>query len=461
MAEKSILWDTNATGDGTGTGYTETDMIQLFRSLFTRTSNMGGVVPDFLNELAVSGTSSPVAVNTGAGLCYGIPYWNTASVNVTIATPAVSTRVDRIVLRADWTAQTVRITRIAGTEGAGAPAMTQSAGTTWDVPLATVSITTGGVITVTDAREWLLGTGDLTIDSTKLATDAVTTAKITDANVTAAKLASDSVTTAKILDGNVTSAKIADSNITNAKMADNAINTAEIVDGAVTAAKLAVGAAAAASHTHDPRTDLAGTNGVIADSANGNARGTDAVDLQTIRTNASEVASGASAVVAGGRRNTASAAYSAVVGGYGAIARLHGQEAFAAGFYLNPGDLQRSIYTVWGAFGGGGGSLYLDGASLSITVPTNATIAFDAFIVGRCPTDDKSSAYRITGLASDSGGTVALVGSLNKTVIAEGDAGDDATVYVGAGIIEVQVTAHAINTYWVASIHTVEVSVGS
>lgn len=64
------------------------------------------------------------------------------------------------------------------------------------------------------------------------------------------------------------------------------------------------------------------------------------------------------------------------------------------------------------------------------------------------------------GLASDSGGTVTLVGSLDKTVIAEGDAGDDATVYVGAGIIEVQITAHAINTYWVATIHTVEISVG-
>ena len=437
MAEKSLLWDTNGTGDGTGTGYTETDMIQLFRSLFTRSSNMGGVVPDYLNELAVSGTSSPVAVNTGAGLCYGIPYWNTASVNVAIATPAVSTRVDRIVLRADWTAQTVRITRIAGTEGAGTPAMTQSAGTTWDIPLATVSITTGGVITVTDAREWLLGTGDATIDSTKLATDAVTTAKITDGNVTTAKLA-DGAALAEILDDDGAGSGL----------------DADLLDGSHASAF------ALTSHTHDPRTDLAGTNGIVADTANGNARGTDATDLQTIRTNASEVASGASAVVAGGRRNTASAAYSAVVGGYGAIARLHGQEAFAAGFSVNPGELQRSIYTAWGVFGGGGGSLYLDGASLSITVPTNATIAFDAFIVGRCPADDKSSAYRIMGLASDSGGTTTLVGSLNKTVIAEGDSGDDATVYVGANIIEVQVTAHAINTYWVASIHTVEISVG-
>ena len=58
-----------------------------------------------------------------------------------------------------------------------------------------------------------------------LASDAVTTAKILDANVTAAKLASDSVTTAKILDSNVTTAKIADANVSWAKTltADRAV----------------------------------------------------------------------------------------------------------------------------------------------------------------------------------------------------------------------------------------------
>lgn len=48
------------------------------------------------------------------------------------------------------------------------------------------------------------------IGTSNLQDSAVTTAKITDANVTAGKLASDSVTTAKILDSNVTLAKLAD-----------------------------------------------------------------------------------------------------------------------------------------------------------------------------------------------------------------------------------------------------------
>lgn len=46
------------------------------------------------------------------------------------------------------------------------------------------------------------------LSATGLASDAVTTAKILDANVTAAKLASDSVLTAKILNANVTLAKL-------------------------------------------------------------------------------------------------------------------------------------------------------------------------------------------------------------------------------------------------------------
>lgn len=59
---------------------------------------------------------------------------------------------------------------------------------------------------------------DGSITAAKLASDAVTTAKILDANVTAGKLASNAVTTAKILDSNVTTSKINDGAVTNAKL---------------------------------------------------------------------------------------------------------------------------------------------------------------------------------------------------------------------------------------------------
>jgi hypothetical protein len=83
---------------------------------------------------------------------------------------------------------------------------------------------------------------DANVTADKLAADAVTTAKILDSNVTAAKLASDAVTTAKILDANVTDAKLAANSVTNAKIADSAVDTAEIAASAVTAVKLATDA---------------------------------------------------------------------------------------------------------------------------------------------------------------------------------------------------------------------------
>jgi hypothetical protein len=156
MSEGSRFWTTNNTGDGPTAGYSAANFQQFVRETFMTNPAAEGVLYGVGNALAVSGTSSPVAVNTGAALVYGFYYYNDASLNVAVATPAASTRIDRIVLRVSWAAQTVRVTRIAGVEGAGvAPAMTQTANTTWDIPLATVSITTGGVITVTDARTYL------------------------------------------------------------------------------------------------------------------------------------------------------------------------------------------------------------------------------------------------------------------------------------------------------------------
>jgi len=111
-----------------------------------------------------------------------------------------------------------------------------------------------------------------TVSSTMLASNSVTTAKITDANVTTAKIADSNVTTAKIADSAITSAKIADGTIvagdiadgaiTSAKILDGTIATADIADSAITTAKIAAGAV----ETVDIA-DLAVTTGKVADSA--------------------------------------------------------------------------------------------------------------------------------------------------------------------------------------------------
>ena len=160
MAEKSIFWVTGSSGDGTNP-ISEAITTEWHRSILTPRSGATnapntsqGVLRGVLNELVTTGTASPVSVAAGGAVVAGYYYLNDAALNVTVPTPAANTRIDRIVLRASHgTTRTVRITRIAGTEGTGTPpALVQTAGTTWDIPLYQARITTGGVITLTDER---------------------------------------------------------------------------------------------------------------------------------------------------------------------------------------------------------------------------------------------------------------------------------------------------------------------
>ncbi len=159
MAEGSRFWTTNNTGDGPTGGYSAANFNQFVREAFLTNPASEGVLRGIGSNLAVSGASSPVAVAAGSAIVYGFFYFNDASLNVTIPTPTTATRIDRIVLRVSWAAQTVRVTRIAGTEGAGAPALVQTANTTWDIPLAQVSITTGGAHTGAGAQTTTFGGG--------------------------------------------------------------------------------------------------------------------------------------------------------------------------------------------------------------------------------------------------------------------------------------------------------------
>jgi hypothetical protein len=189
MAESSRFWVTNATGDGPGGGYTQQQFYDFMRKVFlTDQEATRGVVFGEQGALACTGTASPIAVSAGSAIVYGFFYENTASVNLTVTTPSVGTTGGRVILRAGWTAQTVRLVAVRNTDGTIAiPALTQSAGTTWEISLATFTITTGGVITLTDDRKYLELGG-------KVIPDGVETASIKDANVTTAKIANLNVT---------------------------------------------------------------------------------------------------------------------------------------------------------------------------------------------------------------------------------------------------------------------------
>lgn len=159
MAERSQFWNTGTTGDG-ATTISEAQTIEWFRDVVAPFNSAGpntsqGILRGVLGELVPSGAATPIAIAAGAAIVEGFYYKNTDVVNFTIPTPNSATRYDRIVLRADHSARTVRLARLEGTEGGGgAPAITQIAGTTWEIHVAHLTVLTNGTITVTDERSF-------------------------------------------------------------------------------------------------------------------------------------------------------------------------------------------------------------------------------------------------------------------------------------------------------------------
>ena len=77
MAEQSMFWPTDGTGDGTSGGYTDARLKTIWKAA------LGNGVLQYLNNLAATGTStSTLAVNTGAALVEGYLYENTSSASI-------------------------------------------------------------------------------------------------------------------------------------------------------------------------------------------------------------------------------------------------------------------------------------------------------------------------------------------------------------------------------------------
>lgn len=160
MAQSSLGFTTDGTGDGTATGYTSAQFQAYMRSLWIDDGDLDeqGVIYGQGNGLEVTVTGAGASqVDTGSALVYGIWYENTAAVAVAHTTPLIDTTGWRIVLRASWAAGTVRVTLVESADGVAAiPALTQVAGTTWDIPLAQGTITVGGVVTIaSDDRKYV------------------------------------------------------------------------------------------------------------------------------------------------------------------------------------------------------------------------------------------------------------------------------------------------------------------
>ena len=83
----------------------------------------------------------------------------------------------------------------------------------------------------------LLGT-NATIQTAKIADDAITNAKIAQNTITANEISNNAITNAKIAANTITANEILGGAITNAKIKENTITTSEILDGAITNDKI-------------------------------------------------------------------------------------------------------------------------------------------------------------------------------------------------------------------------------
>ena len=156
MAMISMFWETDGTGHGPAGGYSQQRLYDLWRKIFITDQGVSeGVFKGVDNELAATGTSSPIAVNTGMACAYGFLADNPASENLAVATPVVGTTGGRVNVKVDWSAATVTLVANLNTDGVAAiPTLDQTPGTVWELPLYTFTITTGGVITLTDVRQF-------------------------------------------------------------------------------------------------------------------------------------------------------------------------------------------------------------------------------------------------------------------------------------------------------------------
>ncbi len=158
MTERSMFW---SDGIGDGGPYSEDELRLLYDALAGSEDADRGVLVTQGNELAPSSTgNNNIRMATGRAVVDGTLYENDAILDIVTASPAIGTTGRRLALQKDWAARTVRAVVITSADGVGAiPALTQNDGTIWEIPIASFTITTGGVIgALTDQREFCEGT---------------------------------------------------------------------------------------------------------------------------------------------------------------------------------------------------------------------------------------------------------------------------------------------------------------
>jgi len=168
MAETSRFWDGIAVGDAATAPYSSDEYARVQRDLIRASeADSGpllntGVAPDLgLTVRATTPASASVEVTAGSAIVRGTWYNSSATETLAIGPNASGNpRIDTIILRKDYAAQTIRLVVLPGAPAVApsVPALTQTDGVTWEIPLADIAVANGFATlantTITPRRHW-------------------------------------------------------------------------------------------------------------------------------------------------------------------------------------------------------------------------------------------------------------------------------------------------------------------
>lgn len=250
-------------------------------------------------------------------------------------------------------------------------------------------------------------------------------------------------------------------------------------------------------------------------SSGGNTRGDNSVDLQRVRTAATQVCSGPRSVLAGGERNTIEyfSSVSVICGGYqnsitgfGFYSTIGGgyQNAVSAGYGTVSGGRGNSVTSLYGTVAGGVGAtanrygqfshaagsfasagdaqfvlcvghikttnttpttITLDGSTTRLTIPSGKILFCDVLVSGIKSDGSAAACYKRKVAIKNVGGTTSLVGSVETIgTDHEDNAGTDVTITADDtnDALDISVTGITGETWrWVAVVEGLEIAYGT
>lgn len=179
MTQQSLPWQSTTPGDAGP--YSSEQWRTAWKYALALGGARGNVGPmlgsgtqpnDGLRVQAQGTPSNQVDVLPGSALVQGAFYLNDATVSLSISGNASGNpRIDTIILRASYAAQTVRLAVLQGTPAGSPvpPTLTQSVGVTWEVPLADITVASG-FTSITNSNiqprhEWANASAGVYLDS--------------------------------------------------------------------------------------------------------------------------------------------------------------------------------------------------------------------------------------------------------------------------------------------------------